>query len=96
MEAMELLPIILYLCLIILVVVGIVLLVRLVRLTDKLDQILSDVEHKIGQLNGLFEVVDRTSGVVNMFSERVVGIMTTGLTTLFNRRKKRKEEKRYE
>lgn len=87
MEAMELLPIILYICLIILVVVAIVLIAKFIKIAEKADRILTDIDYKMNKLNGLFEVVDRTSGIVNLFSEKAVGLVT-GFTTLFNRKKR--------
>lgn len=92
MEAMELLPIILYICLIILVVASVVFIIKLIKIAERADKVLTDVDYKMNKLNGLFEVVDKTSGIVNLFSDKIVGIITTGFTTLFNKRKNRKEE----
>lgn len=95
MEAMELLTIILYLLLIILVVVAIVFFIRLIKVIKKVDKVIDDVDRKVVKLNGLFDIVDKTTDMLNTVSDKVINSIVSGINSLF-RRKKKKGEDNYE
>lgn len=88
MDAMELLPIILYLLLIILVVVLIVLIVRLIKIVEKVDKVIDDVDMKVKKLNGFFEVADRTADLLNTVSDKAISFVVNGINWVFRRKKK--------
>ena len=92
MEAMELLAIILYLALIILVIVAIVLLVRMIQILGKVDKVVDDVDLKVKKLNGLFDVVDKTTDALNLVSDKAINFIVSGINMVFKRKKKKGED----
>ncbi len=92
MEAMELLPIILYLLLIVLVVVSIVFIVRLNKVIDKIDKVVDEVDIKVKKLNGVFEIVDRTADTLNMISDKTINFIVGGINRIFRRKKKGEDD----
>ena len=89
---LKILPIILYILLSILVVVLIVLIFRAMNTLKKVDETLDDVNIKMGKLNGVFNLVDRSADAINLFTNKMVGIITTGVVNLFKKSKEKKEE----
>lgn len=86
--ASEMLPIILYLLLSILVVVAIVFMYKLIHTIDKANQVLDDVYVKVKKLDNFFEIVDKSADALNMFTDRVTGIITTSIMKIFKRKRK--------
>lgn len=88
-----LLRIIIYISCIILLVIGIILEIRLLRLTEKTDRILTSIENKVNSLNGIFNIIDKTTNSIEMIGNKVIDKVTNLFTKLF---KKKKEEDYYE
>ena len=88
---LTILPIILYTLLSILVVVLIILTFKTMNTLNKVDKTLDDVNDKMGKLNGVFSLVDRGADAINMFTDRIVGTIATGITSLFKKRSKEEE-----
>lgn len=90
-EVLKILPIILYILLSILVVVLIVLSVRTIKTLNKIDKTIDDVNYKMSKLNGVFSLVDRSADAINLLTDKIVGSVTSGLFSLFKKRKYKKE-----
>lgn len=88
----DLFPIILYVLLIILVVVLIVLVVRALGTLKKVDQVVDDVNDKVGKLNGLFAAIDGATDTLTIMSNRVVSLIATGIEKLFTKKSKKRED----
>ena len=86
---LKILPIILYFLLSILVVVLIILSVRTIRTLNKVDTTIDDVNNKMGKLNGLFNLVDRSTDVINLFTEKIVSTVTSGIVSIFKKKKEK-------
>ena len=91
---LKVLPIILYILLSILVVVLIILIFRAMGTLKKVDKTLDDVNSKMGKLNGVFNLVDRSADAVNLFTDKIVSAITVGAVNLFKKHKKKKEEEK--
>lgn len=89
---LKVLPIILYILLSILIVVLIVLTIRAMSTLKKVDRTIDDVNDKMGKLDGVFSLVDRSADVINSFTDKIVGTLVTGITSIFKKRKKEEEE----
>lgn len=87
----KVLPIILYFLLSILVVVLIILCIRAIRTLNKVDSTIDDVNDKMGKLNGLFSMVDRSTDVINLLTDKVVSTVTSGIVSIFKRKKKEED-----
>lgn len=88
---LKVLPIILYILLSILIVVLIILIFKAMRTLNKVGQTIDDVNDKIGKLNGVFSLVDRGADAISMLTDKIVGTVATGITSLFQKKHKEKE-----
>lgn len=94
---LKILPIILYVLLSILIVVLIVLSIRAIKTLKRVDRTIDDVNSKMSKLDGVFSLVDRSTDAISLFTDKVVGLVTRGITSLFKKKKenggKENEEK---
>lgn len=90
------LPIIIYLLLIILLVVLIVLGIKLIITTNKVDELVEDVNKKVRSLDRLFEIVDFTTDRISMATDIVVNFVSSKLKNLFGRKNKKFKEEEYD
>lgn len=86
---LKILPIILYVLLSILIVVLIVLSIRAIKTLKRVDRTIDDVNYKMSKLDGVFSLVDRGADAISIFTDKVVGTVTSGISTLFKRKKKK-------
>lgn len=88
----DILPLILYLLGITLLVVLIILGIRLIGFTDKLDDILKDISGKSKKLDGVFDVIDRTTDGISSISDRVVDGLSSIVLKIFKKKYNKNEE----
>ena len=88
----QLLPVIIYVLLIILIVALIIFVVKAFETLKKLDSTIDDVNSKMQKLNGIFNIVDRSADALNMVTDKMINVVTTGISKLFKRKRKRNEE----
>lgn len=84
--------VIVYILAIILLTTLIVFVIKAMKTLTKVNRVMDDLEAKSQQLDGVFNIVSRTTDIVNSIGDKVMGIVTTGITDLFTRNKKKKEE----
>ncbi|MBQ4263659.1 MAG: hypothetical protein IJB83_05425 [Bacilli bacterium] len=89
----EVLPIIIYLLLIVLLVVLIILGIKLIITTNKVDDLVDDVNKKVRSLDRLFEIVDFTTDRISMATDIVVNFVSSKLKGLFGKKKNKKFKK---
>ncbi len=89
----EALPIVIYVLLIIILIAGIVLFIRLIKTLDKVDRVVDDVNDKVRSLNGFFEIIDFTTDKLVGISDRLVDIISSGISKLLDIRRKKKKKK---
>ena len=82
----EFLPVILNLFLIILVVVAIVFVIKLWGVLNKLNSILDNVDVKVNQLNGAFDIVDNITGAINDVSGKVTNFVSDKVTKIIDKK----------
>ena len=82
----EFLPVILNLFLIILVVVAIVFVIKLWGVLNKLNSILDNVDVKVNQLNGAFDIVDNITGAINDVSGKVTNFVSNKVTKIIDKK----------
>lgn len=83
----ELFPVILYFCLIILVIVATILGIKFIITMNKINNILDNVEGKVNQLNGVFNIVDSVSDAVTNISEKIAGFIYDKIGNLVEKKK---------
>lgn len=89
---LKILPIILYILLSILIVVLIILIFKAMNTLKKVDETLEDVNYKMGKLNGVFNLVDRSADAISIFTNKIVSTITTGFVDILKKHKKKKDE----
>ena len=77
----------LYIALIVLVIVFIVLGIRLIKTLKKVDTILDDVDEKMGKVNGVFDIIDKTTDVAVGVSEKIITRISGFIEGIFKRKK---------
>lgn len=77
----------LYISLIILVAIFIVLGIRLIKTLKKVDNILDDFDEKMDKVNGVFDIIDKTTDIAVGISDRVVGKISKLIEGLLKKRK---------
>ena len=83
----ELLSVILYLSLIILVIILIVLGIKLIKTLKKVDVVIDDVNNKMNKVDGVFNIIDRTTDFAASISDKVVDAVSNFINILFRRKK---------
>ena len=90
------LPITLYVALTILVIVLIIFVIKLIKTLGKVDKVVDDVNRKVSKLDGVFNIIDTTTDTLALFSDKLTDFTVNKITSLFNRKNKKKEEEENE
>lgn len=85
--ASQLLPIIMYTLISILVVFIIIFVYKLTMTLDKTNILLDDIHSKVHKLDNLFDIVDKSSTIVNSVTNKVSDSILNFILKLFRRRK---------
>ncbi len=88
---LKILPIILYVLLSILIVVLIILSIIAIKTLNRVDKTIDDVNFKMSKLDGVFSLVDRGADAISLFTDKIVGTVTNGISTLFKRKSKKED-----
>lgn len=83
----ELLPIIIYILLIALLIVAIILGIKFILTMNKVDDVIEDLNGKLGSLDKLFNIIDFTTDRVSIISDTIVNFVTTRLKKIFKKKK---------
>lgn len=81
------LSILLYLTLIILVIVLIVLGIKLIKTLKKVDSVIDDVNTKMGKVDGVFDLIDKTTDYAAGISDKVISSISNFLKMFFKKKK---------
>ena len=81
-----------YILLIVLVILLIVLVAAAIKTVNKANEILDDVKRKSEKLDGVFDIVESTSGIVNNITDRITLSIANFITRLFDRKGDDKNE----
>lgn len=87
----ELLIILLYLLLIILIVIFIVLGIKLVKTLKKVDNVIDDVNSKMEKVDGVFEIIDKTTDYAASISDKIIGALSNFINSIFRKKKGKNE-----
>lgn len=77
----------LYIALIVLVIVFIILGIRLIKTLKKVDTILDDVDEKMYKVNGVFDIIDKTTDVAVGISDKIVSKISNLIEGLLKKKK---------
>lgn len=85
------LVLVLILALIILVVIFMILGIKLIKTLKKVDEVIDDVNLKMNKVNGVFEIIDKTTDYASTISDKIIGTLSNFVNSLL-KKKKGKEE----
>ncbi|MBE6155275.1 MAG: hypothetical protein E7164_00785 [Firmicutes bacterium] len=88
----QILPIVIYILLIGLLIIGIIIGIKLIITMNKVEKIVNNVENKVNSLNGLFNIIEITSGKITGVYERIIDIVSGIVDKLFIGKGNRKED----
>ena len=83
----ELLTLILFVLLIVLVIIFIALGIKLIRTLKKVDEVIDDVNGKMNKVNGVFEIIDRTTDYASSISDKIINALSNFVSVLFRKKK---------
>ena len=83
----DFLQLILYISLIILVIVWMVLGIKLIKSLKKVDIIIDDVNKKINKVDGVFNIIDKTTDYASCISDKII----SGISNFISGKLKKKK-----
>lgn len=83
----DFLMILLYISLIVLVIIFIVLGIKLMKTLKKVDGVLDDVNSKMGKVDGVFNLIDRTTDYASNISDKIISTLSNFINVLIRRKK---------
>jgi len=92
MNINELFSIITAILLIVLILFSIILVYKLIKTLIKLDRVVEDINTKAKKLNGLFDVVDNATDALSSISDKMVLLVSSGITSLISKFRKKGED----
>ena len=88
----EFLGILLYVSLIVLVIICIILGINLIKTFKKIDKVIDDVDGKMKKVNGVFDIIDKTTDYASSISDKVIGAITSFVGALLRKKKGNDED----
>lgn len=85
-------PVILYTLGAILLIVLIILCLKVIGTLKKVDKVVDDVENKVGKLDGVFSIIDKSTDAVSLVSDKIIDFVSSSVMKIFSRKKNKKEE----
>lgn len=83
----ELLTFVLFVLLIVLVIIFIVLGIKLIKTLRKVDEVIDDVNGKMNKVNGVFEIIDKTTDYASSISDKIINTLSNFVSVLFRKKK---------
>ncbi len=81
------LMVVLIFALIILVIIFIVLGIKLIRTLKKVNEVIDDVNLKMNKVNGVFDIIDKTTDYASSISDKIIGSLSKFVNHLFFKKK---------
>jgi len=83
----EFLLILLYVSLIVLVIILIILGIRLIGTLKKVDNVIDDVNGKMNKVNGVFDIIDKTTDYAASISDKIISGISSFVGVLLRKKK---------
>lgn len=83
----QFLMILLYLSLIVLVIILIILGIKLIKTLKKVDGIIDDVNVKMNKVNGVFDIIDKTTDYASSISDKIINAISGFINVLLRKKK---------
>jgi len=83
----EFLVILLYISLIVLIIIFIVLGINLIKTLKKIDNVIDDVNGKMSKVDGVFDIIDKTTDYASSISDKIIGAISGFVNALLRKKK---------
>ena len=83
----ELLIVILLLLVISLVIIFMILGIKLIKTLKKVDEVIADVNGKMSKVDGVFDIIYKTTDYASSISDKIFGAITNFISILFKKKK---------
>lgn len=87
----DVLSVLLYVSLIVLVIVFIVLGIKLIKTLKKVDVVIDDVNDKMEKVDGVFNIIDKTTDYAAGISDKIISGISNFLKMFFTKKKGKKK-----
>ncbi len=77
----------LYISLIILIIILIILGIKLIRTLKKVDNVIEDVNEKMGKVDGVFNIIDKTTDFASSVSDKIIATVSNFINVLLKKKK---------
>ena len=64
----------------------------MIKTVNKVNNVVDDIDTKQKKLNGIFDIIDTATDAFSIVSDKVVGTIASGITSLFTKKKKKEDE----
>ena len=85
-DLFDFLQFVLYVDLIILGIIFIILGIKLLRTLKKVDNVIEDVNVKISKVNGVFDIIDKTTDYASTISDKIIAAISNFINVLFKKK----------
>ena len=65
---------------------------KVIGTLKKVDKVVDDVENKVGKLDGVFSIIDKSTDAVSLVSDKIIDFVSSAVMKIFSRKKNKKEE----
>ena len=83
----EFLNVLMHISLIVLIIVFIVVGFKLIKTLGKVNDIIDDINGKMNKVNGVFDIIDKTTDYASSISDKLLNALS-GLLSVFTKKKK--------
>jgi len=83
----DLLTFMIYVGLIVLIIIFIILGIQLIKTLKKVDGVIDDVNTRMSKVNGIFDIIDRTTDYASSISDKVISLISSFINVLLRKKK---------
>ena len=83
----DLLSLFIYAALLTLIIIFIILGIKLIRTLKKVDNVIDDVNVKMTKVNGVFDIIDKTTDYAANISDKVISVISNFINVLLRKKK---------
>lgn len=90
-DIIQVFSVIFYISLTVLIIVLIILAINAIKTLNKIDKLVDDINTKSNQLNGMFNLIERSSGAVMSITNQFSSFIMQSVERIFKRKRDKNE-----
>ena len=88
----ELLTLVLFVALIVLVIIFMFVGIKLIGTLKKIDEVIDDVNGKMNKVNGVFDIIDKTTDYAATISDKIISTVSNFVNVLIRKKRGNDED----